>query len=166
MRGASSLVLPKRTKEGERGDAVGYAVRRARSSLLPPFSSSFVSFGYQLSLGGRTRRSSERAPAATPSGDAGALGGWLPSLTSDVRNEHHDEVAVGYALLTRAFLVFLKGVPSTPEDSDRGASLVQYRPSETDEPFPGAVRAPNVAGVYRVYILQDAYAQQSAEGRV
>ncbi len=26
-------------------------------------------------------RSSERAPASTPSGDAGALGGWLPSLT-------------------------------------------------------------------------------------
>ncbi len=26
-------------------------------------------------------RSSERAPAGTPSGDAGALGGWLPSLT-------------------------------------------------------------------------------------
>jgi hypothetical protein len=51
MRGASSLVLPKGTKKGERGDAVGYAVRRALPSLLPAFSSSFVSFGYQLSLG-------------------------------------------------------------------------------------------------------------------
>jgi hypothetical protein len=26
-------------------------------------------------------RSSERAPAGTPSGDVGAPGGWLPSLT-------------------------------------------------------------------------------------
>ena len=55
MRGAPSLVLPKRTKEGERGDSVGYAVRRARPSLLPAFSSSFVSFGYQLALGERTK---------------------------------------------------------------------------------------------------------------
>ena len=97
MRGASSLVLPKRTKEGERGDSIGYAVRRARSSLLPAFSSSFVSFGYQLSLGGRTRRSSEREPAGTPSGDADVAGGWLPSLTlafdnpeaNYARREHH-----------------------------------------------------------------------------
>jgi hypothetical protein len=29
MRGAPSLVLPKRTREGERGDSVGYAVRQA-----------------------------------------------------------------------------------------------------------------------------------------
>ena len=29
----------------------------------------------------RTRRSSERAPAGTPSGDADVAGGWLPSLT-------------------------------------------------------------------------------------
>ncbi len=35
----------------------------------------------------RTSRSSERAPAGTPSGDAGAPGGWLPSLTLRVR--HH-----------------------------------------------------------------------------
>ena len=47
-RGDSSLVLPKRTKGGERGGAVGYAVRRAVPSLLPAFSSPFVSFGYQL----------------------------------------------------------------------------------------------------------------------
>jgi len=51
MRGASSLVLPKGTKEAERGDSVGYAVRWALPSLLPAFSSSFASFGYQLSLG-------------------------------------------------------------------------------------------------------------------
>jgi hypothetical protein len=51
MRGPSTLVLPKGTKEGERGDSVGYAVRQALPSLLPAFSSSFVSFGYQLSLG-------------------------------------------------------------------------------------------------------------------
>jgi hypothetical protein len=81
MRGASSLVLPKRTKKGERGVSVGYAVRRARSSLLPPLLSSFVSFGYQLSLGGRTRRASEREPAGTPSGDAAVAGDRLPSLT-------------------------------------------------------------------------------------
>lgn len=74
-------------------------------------------------------------------------------MIRSIRHEHHDEVAVGDALLTRAFLVFLKSAPTTLKDSDRGASLVQYRPSETDEPFPGAVRAPNVAGVYRVFIL-------------
>ncbi len=51
MRAASSLVLPKGTKEGERDDSVGYAARRALPSLLPAFLSSFVSFGYQLSLG-------------------------------------------------------------------------------------------------------------------
>ena len=53
MRGASSLVLPKSANEGARGDSGGYAVLRARSSLLLPFSSTFVSFGYQLSLGGQ-----------------------------------------------------------------------------------------------------------------
>ncbi len=79
--GASSLVLPKRTKEGERGDSVGHAVRWVRPSMLPVFSSSFVSFGHSLSLGERTSRSSERAPAGTPSGNADAPGGWLPSLT-------------------------------------------------------------------------------------
>jgi hypothetical protein len=73
--------LPKRTKEDERGDSFGDAVRRALPSLLPAFSSSFGSFGYQLSLGGRTRRSSEREPVGTPGGVAAALGGWLPSLT-------------------------------------------------------------------------------------
>jgi hypothetical protein len=31
-----------------------------------------------------TRRSSERAPAGTPSGDAGAPGGWHPQLTFHV----------------------------------------------------------------------------------
>ena len=81
MRGASCFVLPKGTKEGERGDLVGHALRRAVPSLLPTLSSSFVSFGYQCPLGWRTRRCSERAPAGTPSGDAGAPGGWLPSLT-------------------------------------------------------------------------------------
>ena len=49
------------------------------------FSSSFVSFGYQLSLGWRTRRSSEREPADTPSGDTAVVGCWLPSLTFHVR---------------------------------------------------------------------------------
>ena len=79
---------------------------------------------------------------------------WLaPVADLGVRNEQHDETSVVVAVLTHAILVFLKSAPATPEDSDRGASLVQYRPSETDEPFPGAVRAPNVAGVYRVYII-------------
>ncbi len=51
MGGASSLVLPKGTKDGERGDSVTYAVRWALPGLLSAFSSCFVSFGYQLSLG-------------------------------------------------------------------------------------------------------------------
>jgi hypothetical protein len=36
-------------------------------------------------IGKRTRRSIERAPAGTPSGDADAPGGWLPSLNFNVR---------------------------------------------------------------------------------
>jgi hypothetical protein len=40
-----------------------------------------------------TSRSSERPPAGTPSGDAAVLGGWLPSLTFDVRDS-----SVGYAV--------------------------------------------------------------------
>ena len=42
---------------------------------------------------GPTRRSSDQAPAGTPSGDAGAPGSWHPSLTFNVRfpdQEHQD----------------------------------------------------------------------------
>ena len=44
---------------------------------------SCVSCGWIHAIGRPTIRSSERAPAITPSGDAEAPGGWLPSLTSN-----------------------------------------------------------------------------------
>lgn len=51
-RSASSFVLPRRTKEDERGDLSADAVRRALPRLLPALSSCFASFGYQVSWGG------------------------------------------------------------------------------------------------------------------
>ena len=102
---------------------------------------------------GLTRRSSERAPAGTPSGDAAVPGGWPPSLTFVVRHEYHLEVSVEDALPPRALLVLLKGARTTVKDSDRGARLVQNAPRKEHESFLGAFRGPNVAGVYRVFIL-------------
>jgi ATP-dependent Clp protease, protease subunit len=79
----------------------------------------------------RTRRFSERAPAGTPSGDADAPCGWLPSLTFHVSQQPHIVRTLIPLLLIGVAAAFLQGC-YTPQTGPRSEQWAQHADPRVD----------------------------------